>query len=73
MAPMFELFELLDRVMGSRRKVYRNRVHKGDLKESHCEFSGPNCKCVHFFMSNLKLLWKRSEARSGGFVDPFTL
>ena len=59
MAPMFELFELLDRVMGSRRKVCRNRVHKGDLRESHCEFGGPKCKCVHFFVSNLKLLWKQ--------------
>lgn len=68
MAPMFELFELLDRVMRSRRKVSRNRVHKGDLRESHCEFSGPKCKCVH-----LKLRVKRSEGRSGGFVDPFTL
>ena len=58
MAPMFELFELLDRLMGSRRKVSRNRVHKGDLRESHCEFSGPKCKCVHY-VSNLKLLWKQ--------------
>lgn len=59
MAAMLELFELLDRVMGSRRKVYRNRLPKGDLKESYCEFSGAKCKCVHFFVSNLELLWKQ--------------
>ena len=59
MAPMFELFELLDRVMGLRRKLYQNRVHKGDFKESHCEFSGAKCKCVHFFVSNLELLWEQ--------------
>lgn len=61
MAPMFELFELLDRVMGSRRKVSRNREHKGDLRESHCEFSGPKCKCVH-----LKLRVKFEAALEAG-------
>ena len=59
MAPMFEVFELLDRVMGSRRKVYRNRLHKDDLEASLCEFSGAKCKSVQFFASNLELLWEQ--------------
>ena len=40
---MFEVFELLDRVMGSRRKVYRNRLDKGDLEVPLFEFSGAKC------------------------------
>ena len=35
--------------MRSRRKVCQNGLQKGDLKASHCRFSGAKCKCVCFF------------------------
>ena len=39
----------VDRVVQSKRKVYRNGLQKGDLKVPLCGFGGVKCKCVCFF------------------------
>ena len=61
---------LFDRVVRSKRKVYRNGLQEGDLKVPLCGFGGVICKCVCFFASNLELILSSFEDRSSDSVLP---
>ena len=66
-------YNLFDRVVWSKRKVYRNGLQEGDLKVLLCGFGGVKCKCVSFFAWNLELILSRFEDRSSDSVLPCLL
>ena len=58
----------------SKCKIYRNGLQEGDLKVSLCGSSGIRCKCVCFFVWNLKLpILSSSEGWSSNSVLPCLL
>ena len=72
-ADFWTVVDLFDRVMRSRRKVYRNGLQEGDLKASLCGFGGVKCKYVCFFAWNLLLILSSFEDRWGDSVLPCLL
>ena len=72
-ADFLTVVDLFDRVVRSRRKVYRNGLQEGDLKVLLFGFGGVKCKCVCFFAWNLELILSRFEDRSSDSVLPCLL
>ena len=72
-ADFWTAVDLFDRVMRSRRKVYRNALQEGDLKASLCGFGGVKWKYVCFFGWNLELILSSFEDRWSDSVLPCLL
>ena len=72
-ADFWTVVDIFDRVVGSKRKFYRNGLQEGDLKVPLCGFGGVKCKCVCFFAWNLELILSSFEDRSSDSVLPCLL